>query len=96
MILERLVFENFRQFKGRQELVFSDVRERNVTIVHAENGFGKTTILKGLLWVLYGRDGLMAPGPTAPFPCISPISVRGIAGCGSGSGFPINRRRFRI
>jgi DNA sulfur modification protein DndD len=59
MILERLVFENFRQFKGRQELVFSALPEQNVTIVHAENGFGKTTILKGLLWVLYGRDGLM-------------------------------------
>lgn len=59
MILERLIFENFRQFKGRQELVFSDAPQRNVTIVHAENGFGKTTILKGLLWVLYGRDGLM-------------------------------------
>jgi len=59
MIFERLVIENFRQFKGRQELVFSDLRERNVTIVHAENGFGKTTLLKALLWVLYGRDGLM-------------------------------------
>ena len=59
MILERIVFEDFRQFKGRQELVLSHIRERNVTIVHAENGFGKTTILKGLLWVLYGRDGLM-------------------------------------
>jgi DNA sulfur modification protein DndD len=59
MILERLVLENFRQFKGRQELVLSDLKERNVTIVHAENGFGKTTILKALLWVLYGRDGLM-------------------------------------
>jgi len=59
MILERLVLENFRQFKGRQELVFSDLRERNVTIVHAENGFGKTTLLKALLWALYGRDGLM-------------------------------------
>lgn len=59
MILERLVLENFRQFKGRQEIVFSDLRERNVTIVHAENGFGKTTVLKALLWCLYGRDGLM-------------------------------------
>ncbi|MEX2580485.1 MAG: AAA family ATPase [Verrucomicrobiales bacterium] len=59
MILERLVFENFRQFKGRQELVLSSLPDQNVTIVHAENGFGKTTILKGLLWVLYGRDGLM-------------------------------------
>jgi DNA sulfur modification protein DndD len=59
MILERLILENFRQFKGRQELVFSDLRERNVTIVHAENGFGKTTLLKALLWAFYGRDGLM-------------------------------------
>ena len=59
MILERLVLENFRQFKGRQEIIFSDLRERNVTIVHAENGFGKTTLLKALLWALYGRDGLM-------------------------------------
>ncbi|MHB8712501.1 MAG: AAA family ATPase [Trichloromonadaceae bacterium] len=59
MILERLVLENFRQFKGRQELVFSDLRERNVNVVHAENGFGKTTLLKALLWCLYGRDGLM-------------------------------------
>jgi DNA sulfur modification protein DndD len=59
MILERLVLENFRQFRGRQELVFSDLRERNVTVVHAENGFGKTTLLKALLWGFYGRDGLM-------------------------------------
>lgn len=59
MILERLILENFRQFKGRQELVFSDLRERNVTVVHAENGFGKTTLLKALLWGFYGRDGLM-------------------------------------
>jgi DNA sulfur modification protein DndD len=59
MILERLVLENFRQFKGRQELLFSDIREKNVTIIHAENGFGKTTLLKALLWGFYGRDGLM-------------------------------------
>lgn len=57
MILERIVLENFRQFKGRQEIVFSDLRERNVTLVHAENGFGKTTLLNALLWALYGHDG---------------------------------------
>lgn len=59
MKLERLVLENFRQFKGRQELVISDLRERNVTVIHAENGFGKTTLLKALVWGFYGRDGLM-------------------------------------
>lgn len=62
MKLERLVLENFRQFKGRQELVFSDLDERNVTLVHAENGFGKTTLLKALLWALYGRKGLLGFG----------------------------------
>lgn len=58
MILERIVLENFRQFKGRQEIVFSDIRERNVTVVHAENGFGKTTLLNAILWALYGGEGL--------------------------------------
>jgi DNA sulfur modification protein DndD len=58
MILERIVLENFRQFKGRQEIVFSDLRERNVTVVHAENGFGKTTLLNAILWSLYGSEGL--------------------------------------
>lgn len=57
MILERIVLNNFRQFKDRQEIVFSDLRERNVTLIHAENGFGKTTLLNALLWALYGRDG---------------------------------------
>jgi DNA sulfur modification protein DndD len=58
MILERIVLENFRQFKDRQEIIFSDLRERNVTVVHAENGFGKTTLLNAVLWALYGSEGL--------------------------------------
>jgi len=58
MILERLALENFRQFRGRQEIVFSDNRNRNVTLVHAENGFGKTTLLNAFLWVLHGDKGL--------------------------------------
>lgn len=57
MILERIVLNNFRQFKDRQEILFSDLRERNVTLIHAENGFGKTTLLNALLWALYGREG---------------------------------------
>ena len=58
MILERLVVENFRQFRGRQEIVFADNRARNVTLVHAENGFGKTTLLNAFRWALHGDDGL--------------------------------------
>lgn len=58
MILERLVVENFRQFRGRQEIVFADNRSRNVTLVHAENGFGKTTLLNAFRWALHGDEGL--------------------------------------
>lgn len=58
MILERLVIRNFRQFKGEQEIIFSDNREKNVTLIHAENGFGKTTLLNAILWALYGYKGL--------------------------------------
>ncbi len=58
MILERLVIKNFRQFKGEQEILFSDNRERNVTLLHAENGFGKTTLLNAILWALYSYKGL--------------------------------------
>ena len=58
MILERLVIRNFRQFKGEHEIIFSDNREKNVTLIHAENGFGKTTLLNAILWALYGHKGL--------------------------------------
>lgn len=58
MILERIDLENFRQFKGKQKINLSDIRDRNVTVVHAENGTGKTTILKAVLWGLYGHEGL--------------------------------------
>lgn len=58
MILEKLTLENFRQFRGKQEIFFSNIKERNVTLVHAENGFGKTALLNALLWGFYGHDGL--------------------------------------
>lgn len=58
MILEKVTIENFRQFLGRQELYFSTAPNRNVTLVHAENGFGKTALLNALLWGFYGHEGL--------------------------------------
>jgi DNA sulfur modification protein DndD len=58
MIIERLIIENFRQFHGRQEIEFATAKKKNVTVVHAENGFGKTALLNALLWGFYGQDGL--------------------------------------
>ncbi len=60
MKLEKLIIENFRQFRGRQEILFSTLDDKNVTLVHAENGFGKTALLNALLWGFYGHEGLTA------------------------------------
>jgi DNA sulfur modification protein DndD len=60
MIIEKLIVENFRQFLGRQEVVFANLKRKNVTLIHAENGFGKTALLNALLWAFYGSNGLTA------------------------------------
>jgi DNA sulfur modification protein DndD len=56
MLLKRITFINFRQFYGKQSLGFSTDPNQNVTLIHAENGVGKTTILNAILWAFYGRD----------------------------------------
>lgn len=58
MIIKKVIIENFRQFLGKQEIVFATGKNKNVTILHAENGFGKTALLNAILWGFYGHDGL--------------------------------------
>jgi len=54
MIFRKLVIENFRQFIGKQTFEFSSDPARRVTLIHAENGVGKTTFLNSIYWCLYG------------------------------------------
>lgn len=45
---------NFRSFyKETQWFSLSGDDKKNVTVIHCENGVGKTTILNALIWVLY-------------------------------------------
>lgn len=55
MKLHRVKFDNFRQFYGDQQIDFAVGELKNVTLVHAENGFGKTTILNAVLWALFNQ-----------------------------------------
>ena len=43
-----LKMTNFRQFYGRQELHFSTDSKKNITLIHAENGVGKTALLNAI------------------------------------------------
>lgn len=53
MQIKRTRLRNFRQFFGAQEIEFPVNGAKNVTLIHAENGFGKTSILNAVLWSLF-------------------------------------------
>ncbi len=55
MILEKIRLKDFRCFFGETHIQFSEDPDRNVTIIYAENGVGKTTLLNALLWCFYGE-----------------------------------------
>lgn len=55
MKLRRLRLENFRQFKGVQEIEFAQDKQKNVTLIWGANGAGKTTLLNAFTWVLYNQ-----------------------------------------
>ena len=55
MILQEIHLSNFRCFYGDARIRFSCDPGKNVTIIYAENGVGKTTLLNALLWCFYGE-----------------------------------------
>lgn len=54
MKIHSLKMENFRQFHGSVNLDFSIDSNNSVTVIHGENGVGKTTILNAIYWCFYG------------------------------------------
>ena len=61
MKLIRAEFKNFRLLRDL-DLEFSTDSTKKLTVIRAENETGKTTILNGLQWALYGDDGLPGKG----------------------------------
>lgn len=53
MKLRKIELKNFRQFYGEQSLTFSTDKNKNITLIHAENGTGKTAFLNAILWCFY-------------------------------------------
>ncbi len=53
MKINKIQLENFRQFYDKQEVTFATDPKKNVTLIHAENGFGKTTLLNAVLWAFF-------------------------------------------
>lgn len=53
MILNRIKLVNFRQYYDVVEIKFATSESKNVTIIHAENGVGKTALLNAIKWCFY-------------------------------------------
>lgn len=54
MKLLKLDIENYRRFVGKHSIEFAAGDEKNVTVIRAKNGAGKTGILMALLFGLFG------------------------------------------
>ncbi len=50
----RLVLEAFGPYAGRQELDFADLGGRDFFLIHGPTGAGKTSLLDGICYALYG------------------------------------------
>lgn len=55
MLLKSIKLTNFRQYKSAV-LEFSTDREKNITLVTGEMGFGKSTLEQAFRFVLYGKS----------------------------------------
>jgi len=53
MKIKTLELINFRQLSGK--IIMSTDRRKNMTVIHGENGAGKTSILNAFKWCFYGH-----------------------------------------
>jgi DNA sulfur modification protein DndD len=66
MLIKKVIFNDFRLYKGFNEINLSiqSETERNIILIGALNGSGKTSILEGILLALYGSDAKLTSGET--------------------------------
>lgn len=55
MKISNIKLNNFRIYKGQNELNLLSRGDKNITVIAGKNGFGKTTFLTSLIWCFYGK-----------------------------------------
>jgi DNA sulfur modification protein DndD len=55
MKIKTIELNNFRRFFGNQIIEISSDPERNITLIHAQNGIGKTNLLNSIIWCFHGE-----------------------------------------
>lgn len=55
MKIKKITLNNFRIYKGLNDILFDTKNKKNINIIAGRNGFGKTTFLTSLIWGFYGK-----------------------------------------
>jgi len=56
MRISDVAINNFRIYRGENHIDFENKMDKNIHLIAGKNGFGKTTFLTSLIWVLYGKQ----------------------------------------
>ena len=56
MKLTKIKVNNFRNYQSEHEIDLELDDDKNIILVHADNGFGKTSLLDAVLFCFYGID----------------------------------------
>jgi DNA sulfur modification protein DndD len=56
MRISDITINNFRIYRGENHINFENKPDKNIHLIAGKNGFGKTTFLTTLIWVLYGKQ----------------------------------------
>lgn len=56
MRISDIIINNFRIYRGENHINFENKPDKNIHLIAGKNGFGKTTFLTTLIWVLYGKQ----------------------------------------
>ena len=66
VIFTKLSIQNFKRFSGRHDIIFTS-GEGRLTIIGAENGLGKTTLMEAFHIALYGKKGFQKLYPKTDY-----------------------------
>lgn len=94
MILEKLWVRDFRQYYGGQNVEFAPPGARNVTVIHGDNGAGKTALLNAISWCLYGILDLEDPEKLLNERRAAEMPAKSIANMGARLYFSEGKKHF--
>jgi DNA sulfur modification protein DndD len=98
MKLLSLKLLNFRPFFGEHRLTFAKSRDRNITVIHGNNGAGKTALLNAFTWTLYEKftAALSSPEYLVNRRAIAEAKVGETISCWVEVGFEHDGKQYRL